>query len=231
MHKLDRTITSKPDCLDNYNYNYQTQTWDDFGNPCKSELRLALAKMQGNPVFVEHEEYSLCCAYCECEIFHGGHIEHFRRKSSNHPNGYPELTFEWSNLFLACGSHEHCGHYKDHRKSLPYNPDELIKPDVDNPDDYLFFSSTGAVRVKSGLDEFKSKKASETIRVFNLEHPALNGQRARALSGYKKLILDDLAEIESWDESDRRSYLQGEIDATQWHPFSTTIKHYLISSY
>src|SRR5208283_227039 len=40
------------------------------------------------------------CAYCESFIRNVdyGHIEHFRPKSI-----YPKLTFEWTNLLLACG--------------------------------------------------------------------------------------------------------------------------------
>ncbi|MFQ5637006.1 MAG: retron system putative HNH endonuclease, partial [bacterium] len=40
------------------------------------------------------------CAYCESKITHidYGQIDHFKPKSK-----YPELTFEWTNLLLACG--------------------------------------------------------------------------------------------------------------------------------
>ena len=40
------------------------------------------------------------CAYCESKITHVdyGHIDHYRPKSK-----FPDLTFEWSNLLLACG--------------------------------------------------------------------------------------------------------------------------------
>lgn len=47
MHKLDRTISTAPACL--ANYQYQTHTWDDFGSTCKRELRAALVQMQGIP--------------------------------------------------------------------------------------------------------------------------------------------------------------------------------------
>ncbi len=40
------------------------------------------------------------CAFCESFILHidYGHIEHYRPKSK-----FPEYTFEWENLLLACG--------------------------------------------------------------------------------------------------------------------------------
>jgi uncharacterized protein (TIGR02646 family) len=54
-----------------------------------TEIKEALVKMC-------HDK----CAYCESKVRHVdyGHIEHYRPKSK-----YPELTFEWSNLLLACG--------------------------------------------------------------------------------------------------------------------------------
>jgi hypothetical protein len=39
--------------------------------------------------------------------------------------------------------HDHSGHYKDRRNAPPYNPGDLIKPDVDDPNDFLFFHSSG----------------------------------------------------------------------------------------
>lgn len=110
MHKLDRTSVTPPACLDAYDY--RTQKWKDLGSECKRELRAALVQMQGIPGVTtpDANEYGLRCAYCEGTIFHEGHIEHFRRKNPAH---YPELTFAWPNLFLACGASSHCGHYKD----------------------------------------------------------------------------------------------------------------------
>lgn len=43
------------------------------------------------------------CAYCESKITHidYGHIEHYRPKGG--AAARPDLTFEWTNLLLACG--------------------------------------------------------------------------------------------------------------------------------
>src|SRR5690554_4407048 len=125
MLKLDRNSTNTPNCLDSFNY--LAQTWDDLAPSCKSDVRSSLINMQRDPsLAADASEYGVLCAYCESAIYTDGHLEHFRRKNPNH---YPELTFEWTNLFLACGSHEHCGHYKDRNTAPSYNPDDLIKPD------------------------------------------------------------------------------------------------------
>lgn len=224
MHKLDRAISYPPACLSSHDYNLQK--WSDLAPSCKSALRAALVQMQGQPDVTtpEANEYGLRCAYCEGAIFHEGHIEHFRRKNKNH---FPELTFDWSNLFLACGSQEHCGHYKDRPDAQLYDPNHLVKPDAHDPDHYLYFHSSGGVRPRTGLNEDDSRRAMETIRVFGLDNSALSGIRRQVLTVYKKKILADLEVMAEWSEEDRNDYLNDEIEATCWEPYSTTIKHFL----
>lgn len=224
MHKLDRTAIAPPDCLQAYDYT--VHSWDDFGGACKRQLRAALVVMQGIPGVTtpDANEYGLRCAYCEGPIFHEGHIEHFRRKNAKY---FPELTFEWDNLFLACGSDEHCGHYKDRRGAAAYDPAQLIKPDHHDPDSYLYFHSSGEVRARTGLNEADTFRAEETIRVFGLDKPTLVGTRAKSLSFYLKRVAADLDELASWPLDDRQAYLQGEIEASRYESYATTIKHFL----
>lgn len=215
MHKLNRGSIEAPECL--ANYNHQMNTWSGLEASCKQQVREALKEMQGP------SEYNLLCAYCENAIYHGGHIEHFLRK---HKDYFPELMFEWSNLFLSCDEQGHCGHYKDRRGSEPYNPDELIKPDVDDPDTYLYFHSSGEVMARTCISPNDESKASETIRVFGLNNPALIGKRSNALRTYKARVLDDLQEF-STDLEFLKEYIQGEVDASEGQPFATVIKHFL----
>tara|TARA_B100000519_G_scaffold198007_1_gene206716 strand:- start:3881 stop:4555 length:675 start_codon:yes stop_codon:yes gene_type:complete len=221
MHKLDRDNTAVPPCLSGYHHT--THSWDNCGSKCKKQLRAALVKMQGIPGVTTEDasEYGVRCAYCEDAIHHAGHIEHFRRKNKNH---FPELTFDWSNLFLACGSKNHCGHYKDRSRANPYNPDDLIKPDVEDPEEYFYFHSSGEVRTRAGIDADKTHKANETIRVFGLDNRTLAGNRARAIKPYKKM----LEEIADWEPELINQYIQEEIENTQWEAFSSTIKHLLV---
>lgn len=226
MHKLDRTGITPPNCLTDYDHN--TQRWDDLASACKSELRAALVSMQGQPGVTtpDASEHGLRCAYCESQIFADGHIEHFRRKNERH---YPELTFDWNNLFLACGSNTHCGHYKDRKGAPDYNPDRIIKPDEHEPDDYLFFHSSGEVRARSGLNETDNIRAAETIRVFGLNDRGLMARRARTISAYKNRIIAEIDELATWSSKDRQAYLADEIRISCYHPYATTIKHFLLS--
>lgn len=229
MHFLDRSTVAAPACL--ADWTYPEKNWDDFNGPCKKQLRLALQRLQSRQIIDDGDdddvEYllGLRCAYCEGQIYHGGHIEHFRRKNPNH---FPELTFEWTNLFLACDSKEHCGHYKDRPNAPAYNPDELIKPDIHNPDDYLYFHSSGEVRVRNrdGMTEADRRRGAETIRVFHLDCGRLKGARHKALKQYLDRdtgILEALMEFEPHDQQD---FIAQEIEATKHDPYWTTIRHF-----
>lgn len=228
MHKLDRSSVTDPACL--ADYVYPKQNWDDFGrSPCKRQVRLTLFQMQGIAGITSEEagEYGLRCAYCESQIWHEGHIEHFRRKNPAHR---PDLTFNWNNLFLACGASDHCGHYKDRKGAPTYNADDLIKPDEHDPDDYLYFNSTGKVRPRHKIAADKEYRAQETIRVFGLDNSTLTGARKKAIKRYKDEKEEmDLMEILSWDEELRKEYILSEIETTRWDPHATVIKHYLLS--
>ncbi|MDE8743400.1 TIGR02646 family protein [Pectobacterium polaris] len=228
MHKLNRNIVESPASLNHYDH--QLHSWSDLDSECKKQLRAALVKMHGIPDVTTEDasEYGVRCAYCEGSIHHEGHIEHFRRKNQSH---FPELTFEWTNLFLSCGSQEHCGHYKDRPKGAGYNADCLIKPDIHDPDTYLFFHSSGQVEPRSGLGNTDRQKANETICVFGLDRGTLPSERARAVKAYKDTVLNELDEILSWEPELRADYIQNEIEETQWQPYSTTIKHFLSSNF
>lgn len=229
VHFLDRGAIKAPECL--RDYDYQSQIWKDLESPCKQRLRHQLVEMQGDPKVSTAdgaEEYGVRCAYCEGPIHHSGHIEHFRRKNRNH---FPQLTFVWENLFLVCGSDEHCGHYKDRPSSDPYRPGDLVKPDEHDPEKFFFFSSSGEVRVRKGLEDADRHAASETIRVFNLNHNALQGKRRLTVLPYVKQLegleeLLDLAESESERdelESDLLEEFSDQIEDTKYAYYAATI--------
>lgn len=225
MHYLDRSGINAPECL--RNYDYRSQGWDDLDGPCKRRLRYQLVIMQGDPSVSTVDgagEYGVRCAYCEGPIYHGGHIEHFRRKNRDH---FPDLTFDWDNLFLACGSNGHCGHYKDRPSSDPYRPEDLVKPDERDPENYFFFSSSGEVRVREGLSEVDRHMAKETIRVFNLNHNELQGRRRQRVLPYVKQLEDIenfLSDLES--EEDYK-----EFEFALWEAFSREIENSKYGNY
>lgn len=170
-------------------------------------------------------EDRLFCAYCEGRIYGGAsHIDHFRPKARDK---FPQLTFAWENLFLSCEAGDHCGHFKDKKGRPSYCSEDLLKPDEDDPDHYLYFHSTGEVRVREGVSEADAQRGAETIKVFGLNCPQLRVARRKAIGFYRERFLGDLEELESWSEADIREYVDHEILLAAAEPYATGVKQFL----
>ncbi|TVQ34151.1 MAG: TIGR02646 family protein [Phycisphaeraceae bacterium] len=211
MHRLHRNGAAQPACL--AEFRHDQHAWENVSSAKKREIRERLEEMQGSR-----------CAYCEASIDDvGHHIEHFRPKAH-----FPELTFAWDNLLLCCGKDDCCGHYKD-RRGWPYKPDDLVSPTVDEPDDFFWFHESGVIEVRSDCENRHMHRATETLRVLNLNHRhgRLRQMRARQLKWYKNRNPDVFEELATWDPGDRREYVQGELEATAGEPFCTIIRHFL----
>lgn len=175
--------------------------WGAIEESDREEIRQAILVFQG--------EY---CAYCEASLNNGKHIEHFAKKSK-----FPQKMYEWGNLFLSCENSLHCGHFKDNKSlnkyASVYDYRSLIKPDVDNPSDFLFFSISGEVLPKNGIGKESRDKAELTINVFNLNEEKLKNIRSGILSSYKETVkyiysLDDDCKIAEALEEYRSIFLE-----------------------
>ncbi|MUJ36027.1 retron Ec78 anti-phage system effector HNH endonuclease PtuB [Aliivibrio fischeri] len=174
------------------------------------------------------------CAYCEKKIIKNHRqIEHFYPKGDT-PDGvhsYKQLTFEWENLFGGCTESEHCGQHKDREGELtpkPYSPDNLIKPDTTDASDILSFTESGEVIVLGDLEESKAFKGRETIRVFNLNNPALVDSRKEIIASFNirlKGILELAEEIPDNEFADHMDELTRDISQSEHH---TAIKAVLL---
>lgn len=223
MRKLDRTGHAAPACL--AAHDHLTQSWSDLDPVCKRQIHEALTRLQGGQAPTNGYQPAARCAYCEGALYRTDcHIEHFRRKRPGH---HPQLTFAWDNLFLSCNAREHCGHFKDRRSAPPYDPDQLLKPDQDEPGHYLFFHSSGQVRARSGLSAGDEQRAMATIRVFGLDDRTLAGRRAKAVAKYKAMLCADLDELAAWSPAERAAYLDGEVQAACHESYATAIQHFL----
>lgn len=167
MRHLVRTAVEEPACLSRFDPD--KHAWNDVTRADKDEIRDRLGELQ------RHH-----CAYCECDVTkesNDPHIEHFEQRARAR-----RKTFAWSNLFWSCTHPERCGKRKD-TLAHTYLPSDLLKPDVDDPRQYLFFTSDGGVVPRAGLDEAGIQRAQETIRVFGLEDRALVAMRRAYLAG------------------------------------------------
>ncbi|WP_426944018.1 retron Ec78 anti-phage system effector HNH endonuclease PtuB [Pseudomonas oryzihabitans] len=203
MHKLTRG--GKPGCLDNYKHG--RDNWRSVTPRDKQEIWVELDNMQRG-----------FCAYCESNMDGGRHIEHFRQKGR-----VPVETFMWANLFGSCNSATSCGRSKD--SGLGYSDDHLIKPDIDDPDNYFIFVRDGSIRVRADTEP----KGSETLRVFGLNpnFGKLREQRCEAIRRHIATI-EYYSELCQQDPLNQLGWLEDlieELAQIDMEPYSTAIRH------
>ena len=205
MRKLHRGAA--PTCLAVFRHGQHN--WRDITPALKAAIWTELDAMQMQR-----------CAYCEADIGNGKkHIEHFRQKGRD-----PTGTFLWSNLFGSCNREDCCGKHKD--RCAVYPPGDLVKADVDNPELYFVFAPNGSVSPRNGLSPTDRHRATETIRIFNL-NGVLRQIRSREVAPYLQTA-ETFAEIAAeFPETDWMPLLQQELSDTAHLPFATAIKHVL----
>jgi len=210
MHKLVRG--PEPTCL--RQYRDSGITWEDELND-KASVHEALQEMQG-----------YFCAYCEASIKNhdNRHIEHFRKRQR-----FPQKTFEWANLFWSCSNSCSCGQHKDARATGAYSPEDLIKPDEEDPEEYFLFLKTGFIKIKEGISPAMRHRAEETLRVFNL-----NGADSGLITRRCDAVKGDLVTLEAlmeYDCPETRAriieYMHQLLEGAKSKEFSTAIKHVL----
>ena len=210
MHKLERGIAPA-----GLHYQPNHHKWGE-GVPTPDEytsIWAALGTMQEGR-----------CAYCEAILKDDAkHIEHF---GARHDDYYPQGEFKWANLFGSCNCLDSCGKHKD-GKGRPHTWGELIKPDVDDPDHFFIFDIDGGIAVRDGLSMHDLKRATETLRVFNLSNNVrLCGARASVLRPYKAMIEDFRSLwLEMPDEVEEQ--IRGLLHEAASRPFITWIRHLL----
>ncbi|MGA5696766.1 P-loop NTPase fold protein (plasmid) [Bacillus cereus] len=98
------------------------------------------------------EETGGKCVYCETFLgrIGNGDVDHFFPKSR-----YPDLTFEWSNMFFACNT---CNSLKANKDP---NSFKIVHPSQDNPSDHL-------KKNREGVYIPLTEKGSNTINLFRL---------------------------------------------------------------
>lgn len=207
MRKLERTPA--PACLGHYRHG--ANNWNDVTSEHKAEIWQQLEAMQGR-----------FCAYCERNIRckpYDSHIEHFLRRAN-----VPQKTFDWDNLFGSCNSKSTCGNHKDN-KARHINPEQVCKPDMMDPADFLQFLPDGSVQPKPGIEANQQQIAENTIAVFNLNaDPSLRGRRRAAYETEKGLasellewldLLPDEPDLEEKHKQNINRILQQEFSAAR----------------
>ena len=112
------------------------------------------------------------CVFCESalEVTAYLEIEHYVAKTVT-----PSLAFEWTNLLPACRLCNNAKGEQDHQGAL-------LKPDAEDPEPYFWIHpDTGKLEPHPRLDEAHAHRAKETIRICDLQRPALCTKRVEML--------------------------------------------------
>lgn len=215
MHRLIRPI-SEPEALSHAREALFSK-WNELTGEDRAQIRDALLQMQNNR-----------CAYCESTISDSpksndrGHIEHFCRKASAF---FPELMFEWNNLFYSCPNEDTCGHNKDKTVKNKEQNMLLIHPCNDNPEDFFVFESNGRIAVKSNLNELQKKRAEFTIEAFNLNNSDLVEARKNTQLQYVGWLENQNLDIPEEQLQELVTYCLQELPFDV--PFITAIRHFV----
>lgn len=216
MRKLDRNAVAVPVCLNPAVH----PSYGHLHGADKAQIRAALLAMQGHR-----------CAYCERRTGaapEDGHIEHFRGQAA-----HPGLSLAWTNMFWSCQDEKTCGKHKDKcdrpvgsGPQATFNPNVLLDPALDEPDDFFQFVVDGTINPKPGLAAPNNIRASETLRVFQLsDSPFLRQSREDSLGPYVRFV----ASLTPLGPQAVRDYIAGEIAATRSAPFAGAVRQFLQS--
>ncbi|MGO9262796.1 MAG: retron system putative HNH endonuclease [Bryobacteraceae bacterium] len=125
------------------------------------------------------------CVFCESPLEVSGYleVEHYHPKAV-----HQHLTFDWDNLLPSCRLCNNAKGEQDHGGVL-------LKPDAEDPEPFFrIHPDTGHLEPHPNLDAAGKHRALETIRICDLQRPALCTRRAEMLSRvgrWLRQLLDD----------------------------------------
>ena len=129
------------------------------------------------------------CGYCESRIEHVSdpHIEHYRPKSR-----FPELTFDWNNLLLACGK---CNstRYKADKFPEANEGGPLVNPCTDNPKDHFDFIYDVQAKLASVVTTTERGRVTEELLGLNRNEL----RRHRSIQITRLLVLARFADTDT----------------------------------
>jgi uncharacterized protein (TIGR02646 family) len=123
------------------------------------------------------------CAYCESKIGHvsDAHIEHYRPKSR-----FPDRTFDWDNLLLACGQCN-SARYKGEKFPDVHERGPFINPCEDAPEDHFTFQYDPKTKLANVYG--KTDRGKTTEELLGLNREALREYRSRQITRLAFIVL------------------------------------------
>lgn len=149
--------------------------WDDL----HKNHRELYVRMRQQAEEEQHGE----CAYTGLLVSErNGHLDHFRKRAL-----YPQLMFEWDNIFLAVKCGKYGADHKDHiingnNHTAMYA--RLLMPLTEEVERYFYYANDGSIQPSPDLSDDDRERAQLTIDTFNLNEATLCQRR----SGIQKRI-------------------------------------------
>jgi len=143
--------------------NTKAKRWEDIEMDIKGGIKEKLYK----------EQLSLC-AYCERNLKEF-HVDHFKKRDF-----FPDLTFDYENLFLSCNSNEHCARYKDLKVKLKKDDFKRLISPVEIDFEKVVYEDGVLASLDDNIDF--------TIESLNLNHAKLIELRKRIYQDFKRCI-------------------------------------------
>jgi len=159
-----------PACLSRHGINWSNRFLSILAGSRKGDWATRDAKRA-----LREELYRLAhgkCVYCESPLELTGYleVEHYVAKTVA-----PRLAFEWTNLLPVCRRCNNAKGDEDHRNVL-------LKPDDEDPEPYFWVDlGTGRLQPHPDLNPEQTHRANETIRLCDLQRPALCSARIAML--------------------------------------------------
>lgn len=141
------------------------------------------------------------CAYCESVITHVeyGHIEHFCPKAG--ARGRPQLTFDWNNLFLACGV---CNgaEFKGTKFPTAEEGGPFVNPCDDVPLEHFIFEFNPQTQLASvwGITQ-RGELTERTLGLNRLELRRYRSEQVKKLAYIALRAVDDPEANALWVEA------------------------------
>lgn len=143
------------------------------------------------------------CAYTGLWLSEGTkqsiHIDHFKKRSI-----YPELTFDWNNLFVAAKDVDSGADYKDKHISGPRQVADSVYKNIFSPleanlSKYFWYRQDGEIIPHPSInDESIRSKVKKTIEIFNLNSADLKNRRLGIMQTLKGILEQDDETIREW---------------------------------
>ena len=158
-------------------------SWEKFSKDCKEEY----FDVREKATFEQNQECAYTGLWLGEDSSFQNHLDHFHLRSI-----YPKETFDWLNLFAAVHNKPYGSGSKDAKiKKNKKIADEQYKtfwsPLEPNLKEKFRYRTDGWMEPNPDLEDSIKEKATETIKIYHLNHPDLCRRREELIRSIQSL--------------------------------------------